>query len=399
MASDRAPMRYTFLSASMEPWESPWLLHQPIMQLFARLHNVLYLMDEPSLDQVLRDLRGRSLPPAGLRVAAPGIHELRPSKLFPRVYFSRRVNEWSASMRALQARRTVKRLGWGNPILYMWQPRFKDLIGRLGERLSVFHTHDYYPGFLPEGSRARAEMEVLYDQALRASDVVIACGQALFDDAVEARGGPSGVHLIENGVFFDVLRGGVDKVRPVELEGLPRPIAAYVGRINNTVNLRALGDIARARPKWTVAVIGPRTGWSSAREDEFRKLLSLPNVRYVEGRPASEIGAYLNAIDVGLISYENDGIKDFRFPLKMVEYFAFGKPVVSVELSSIRRFEPLVRMVKSDDEWVGAIEDALAGDTAERRAARVAAARGMDWSEKANAILALIGEALAARGR
>jgi glycosyltransferase involved in cell wall biosynthesis len=242
-------------------------------------------------------------------------------------------------------------------------------------------------------------MEVMYDEAIRASDIVIACGQALFDDAVEARGSADGVHLIENGVFFDVLRGGADKVVPRELQGLPHPIVAYVGRINKTVDLETLGNIARARPGWSVVVMGPKVGWTEKYEETFRRLLSLPNFRYVEGRPASEIGAYLNAIDVGLISYANDGIKDFRFPLKMVEYFSFGKPVVSVDLSSIQRFVPLVRMVKTEAEWVPAIEEALASDSAERRAARIDAARSMDWSEKAREILGLIDRALAQRGR
>ncbi len=381
---------YTFLSCSIEPWDSPWLLHQPVMSEFAKKNRVMYVLPEPTLDQVRQNLKKPCLPPSGLSHVAPKIAEFRTSQLFPRIFLSEALDRMSLSMRTREVRSTLKGLKWDNPILYMWQPRFKELIGRLGERLSVFHSHDYYPGFLPEGSKERLAMEALYDEALRASDVVVACGQALFDDAAEARGGTSGVHLVENGVFFELLRGSVGKVVPKEFEGLKGPIVAYVGRINKTVNFRVLESIARARPSWSVVVMGPRTGWGEKREEEFRRLVSIPNVRYVEGRPASEIGAYLEAIDVGLISYENDGIKDFRFPLKMVEYFSFGKPVVSVNLSSIQKFEPLVRMVDDEADWVPAIEEALDTDTEERRARRISQARSMDWSQKALEILGII---------
>jgi len=380
----------TIICASVEPFNSPWLLHQPLNIHYSKDHPVMYVMDEPSLDQVIRSESRRQLPPSGFTKEADNIFQLRTSWLFPRFFFSKVVDDLSLRFRAWQIRRTVKKQGWDNSILYFWQPRFRELIGRVGARLTVFHSHDYYPGFLPEGTQARKDMEVLYDQAMRDSDVVVACGKLLYDDAVEARGGPEGVHLVENGVSFDLLTSSAGKGLPKEFEGLQRPIVAYIGRINKTVNLRILAEIAVARPNWTVVVMGPRTGWSDSQEKAFKRLSALPNFRYVEGKPMNGLGAYMSAIDVGLISYENDGIMDFRFPLKMVEYFAFGLPVVSVKLPSIERFKPLVRMVESDAEWVPAIEAALAENNPEFRTKRIAISKSMDWSEKAREVIEII---------
>lgn len=378
----------TFVSCTIERWDSPWLTHQPIMSAFAEENHVLYVLPEPSVDEVLAHARHPFLPPSGLERQRENVYELVPSKWWPRVYRSDRAERFFRQRRAAEIDRAVGRLGWHHPVLYLWNPRFHDLIGRVTSELNVFHVHDYYPGFCAPGTAERRAVEQAYHETLRRSDLVVVCGEALLAD-VRARG-LTNVLLVENGVAFQRLRNGAGTEAPPELAGLPRPIVAYVGRINNTVDFGALARIADQRPGWSLVVLGPRSVSTDANERKFRAYLERPNAHYIGGRNAEDLGRYLNAIDVGLIAYERDGIFAHRFPLKMIEYFALGKPVVSVDIPAVRKFAPLARVVSGESEWVPAIEAALKDDNATVREQRVDEARARDWQRQAALILQAI---------
>lgn len=379
---------FTFISCTVERWKSPWLAHQPVMSALSDNHHVLYVLKEPSVDDVLNNLRRRHLPPSGIEKQKSNVYELIPSKFWPRLYASRWADDFFLGRRGAEIDRHLDRLRWDNRILYLWNPHFWRLAGRVRSRLNVFHVHDYYPGFYPAGSAVRIEAERDYQAAIAASDLIVACGESLRDDVIK-RGGKN-VQLVENGVEFMRLREGVGADLPPEFAGLRRPIVAYVGRINSTVDFGALSSIAGERPDWSVVVLGPKTGWLEANEQRFQSFLRHPNARYVEGKSIGEIGRYINAIDVGLISYQRDGISDHRFPLKMIEYFALGKPVVSIDIPAARQFAPLVETVEGDDQWVPAIEHALKADQSSWKIQRIQAAKERDWHHQSESILQAI---------
>ena len=261
------------------------------------------------------------------------------------------------------------------------------------EDLSVFHMHDYYPGFAKKGSLEYFRILDNFKRAILSADLIIACSEALLEEARAL--GRTDAKLVDNGVDYDKVVSGLGAPIPFELAGLPRPIVGHIGRINRKLEMDAISRMARERPDWSVVLIGPRTGWPDEYERRFQALLTIPNVHYLDGRGWDELPAYFNALDVGLMAYYTEGTwMAYGSPLKVWEYFSIGKPVVSADVLTLRKYPGLLHLVPSGGDWSGAVEAAIKGDTAELRQQRQALARQHGWDSRAQLIEEFISDAL-----
>lgn len=83
--------------------------------------------------------------------------------------------------------------------------------------------------------------------------------------------------------------------------------------------------------------------------------------------------------------------------LKLYEYLACGRPIVSWDNPTARRFEPFVRIAADPADFMKGITASLTeGPDASR--ARVAAAREHSWQRRAAVLRHVIGEYLSAEG-
>lgn len=391
--------RLTFINCSLESYENPWLSHQQIMSRLAKRHSVMYVTRESSLDDARAALSGGKSMRSKLRFLGPGLHEFRPTALLPRFYFSEGLDRLSSKLRAVTIKRAARQVGGrGRPVLYFWNPHFADLVGKTNEALSVFHMHDYYPGFARKGTAEHARILDDLKTSLDRADVVIACSEALLQEARAF--GRKDAKLVENGVDYNVVAGGAAMAVPPEMARLPRPIVGHIGRINRKLDMDAVSRIASERPTWSVVLMGPRTGWPDEYERRFQNLLARPNVHYIEGRGWDDLPAYISALDVGLMAYRTEGTwMAYGFPLKLWEYFSAGKAVVGADVLSLRKFSDLLELVPSGEDWVEAVQRAIDGDNAQKRHDRAALSKTYDWDARATLIEGIIGEALAAKSR
>jgi glycosyltransferase involved in cell wall biosynthesis len=401
LTQNPAPMseRLTFINCSLESFEGPWLSHQQIMSRLARRHAVMYVARENTLDGARSILAGGKSLRSKTRFLAENVNEFRPTALLPRVFFSGALDALSTRLRGQSIRRAARRAGGERrSVLYFWNPHFVDLVGKVGESLSVFHMHDYHPGFAKEGTLEHAKVVDQFKKSLDRADLVVACSEALLHEA--RAHGRRDARLVENGVDFNTVAGGAAMKVPAELARLPRPIVGHIGRINRKLDMDAIGRIAAERPSWSVVLMGPRTGWPEEYERRFQALLALPNVHYVAGHGWDDLPAYFNAIDVGLMAYRTEGTwMAYGFPLKLWEYFSLGKAVVGSDVRSLRKFSSLLELVTAGEDWVAAVQRAIEQDSEEKRGERADLARRYDWDGRATLIEGLIGEALAAKSR
>ena len=82
----------------------------------------------------------------------------------------------------------------------------------------------------------------------------------------------------------------------------------------------------------------------------------------------------------------------------MFEYFAVGKPALCVDLVSVRKYSPPLTIVGDGEDWVDAIEAALAADSPELRRRRMALAGENSWERRCDDIRRYVGEALSRDG-
>jgi glycosyltransferase involved in cell wall biosynthesis len=146
--------------------------------------------------------------------------------------------------------------------------------------------------------------------------------------------------------------------------------------LRSWVDVELIAHVARARPQWTIALIGQAL-------DDMSALSGLRNVHLLGQRRHGELPAYCKGFAVGLIPYRIDERMTFVNPLKLREYLSAGLPVVSTAVPEVARYVSHgVTIASTGDEWVAAIERALATDSANARAARSAAMISETWQAR-----------------
>ena len=170
----------------------------------------------------------------------------------------------------------------------------------------------------------------------------------------------------------------------------PRPILLYIGAISEWTDFAAFQEVAMKHPDKTIILIGPAV---PAVRPQMDKLLAAPNVQHLGVVKHDELPAYLAAADVCLIPLLKNDLTRFLNPNKLYEYFAAGKPVVSMALSpDLIAMRDHVFLAEEAAEFAAQIEPALAtGATLAEQRRNLAVEN--DWQEKANQMVALIQQA------
>jgi hypothetical protein len=152
-----------------------------------------------------------------------------------------------------------------------------------------------------------------------------------------------------------------------------------VGSLQYWIDFDLLRHVAASRPRWSFVLIGPR-----GRLADVHKVEGLPNVHLLGRRPYGDLPGYLRGFDACLNPYVLDEVARHASPLKLYEYLAAGRPVVSVDMPEARRFEAVVAIGRTPDEILRRLDEAVAPVTQDpaRVAARVASVAVQSWDQR-----------------
>jgi glycosyltransferase involved in cell wall biosynthesis len=309
---------------------------------------------------------------------------------FPHSATARVVNRQvlRATIRLLRARLEIDEFQ-----LWTFLPNVADYVGTLGERGAVYYCVDEWSmfGYLDRAQTVAAERRLL-DKV----DVVFAINRALADAkrAVNPRTFES-PHGVDHALFASALD---DRTRiPADLAALPPPRLGFYGTLRDWIDFPLIAEVARARPHWSIALIGQVLC-------DVSPIRDLPNVHLLGQKPHHELPAYCKGFDVGLIPYRIDERMQFVNPLKLREYLSAGVPVVSTPVPEVVRYAELAHVARTGSEFVAAIEAALhdsAGNgwsaAVARQTSRAARSRAMideTWSARVANVAAKVDEIL-----
>lgn len=282
-----------------------------------------------------------------------------------------------------------------------------------GERLIVWLSHPLHAGALrafPQRELAcydwtddwaafdilpvedPAEIVALNDGILQEVDLVFAVSAELERRATAVN---PHTHRAPNATDLDKL-GGAAADGPVaaELAELPRPIIGYVGQVADKMDYELIGQVARARPDWNLVFVGPV--WSSKRA-RTEALEALGNVHFLGARPFDTLVTYLRGFDVCTLPHAISPLTRSMDPIKLYDYLATGKPVVSTPVAGVERFTDVVRVADGPEAFLVALEAALSEDGA-LTAQRLAYAQANTWLTRAQEMWEIVQSVLAERG-
>ena len=116
----------------------------------------------------------------------------------------------------------------------------------------------------------------------------------------------------------------------------------------------------------------------------WRRLNVEPNVHFLSSKPHEMVPRYIGSMDVNVMCYRlaDDLWVEAIYPLKLHEYLAAGRPVVSADVPSIRPFGMWSRSRTTPQQWENAIEIALTSGEPGSTAARRAVAAANSWTAR-----------------
>ncbi len=262
-------------------------------------------------------------------------------------------------------RRVLRRLPGERLIVWLSHPLHADALDAFpGRTLACYDWTDDWAAFDILPVEDPMEIVVLNDRLLREVDLIFAVSAEL-----ERRAAMVNPHTYRapNATDPEKLGQAVGEGPPAaELIGLPRPIIGYVGQVADKMDYELIGQVARARPDWSFVFVGPV--WSSKRE-QVASLKELGNVHFLGVRPFEQLVPYLRGFDVCTLPHAVTPLTRSMDPIKLYDYLAAGKPIVSTPVAGVERFADVVRVAAGPADFVAALEAARSenGSLAERR--------------------------------
>ncbi|HKP09127.1 MAG TPA: glycosyltransferase, partial [Gaiella sp.] len=296
-------------------------------------------------------------------------------------------NRINSRLTGARIRRAARGLD-GPKILWLYDPTAFELVGRVGEDMTVYDVVDDYAEQVGPDARRRRFVAAADEAAASRSQVVFATTNGLYERQV-ARNPET--HLVRNGADFAHF-SHTNGTAP-EVGALSGPVIGFAGNLTaEKVDLDLLEAAARMRPDWSFVLVGPPA--ENARAG-LRRLEGLGNVHVLGFRPYDELPAYVSGFSVGVIPYRSTAYTRNCSPLKVFEYLAAGKAVVASGVPELGGMEPDVALADGAEAFVAAVESALAADSSDAVERRRQLAEKNTWDARTERLLGLVGGRLA----
>jgi glycosyltransferase involved in cell wall biosynthesis len=298
--------------------------------------------------------------------------DVAPRVLNPRMWpwvssaFARGLNRRLLAKQLLPAIRALP----AAPVAVTALPIVADLIGVLPVARWVYYCVDdlsLWPGL--DGVALRR----LEDHLVGRVDEIVAVSEPLRDRLAAATGRP--VRLLTHGV--DLEHWSNDSVASIPaLDGLERPLMVFWGVVDRRMDVEFVRRLAADLDRGTIVLVGPHN-------DPDPALLRLPRVTSTGPLPFEHLSRLAREATVLIMPYADLPVTRAMQPLKLKEYLATGKPVVTRALPATHAWADALDSADTPEAFSAVVRQRLATSLpADHRAAR-ARLSGESWAAKA----------------
>lgn len=239
----------------------------------------------------------------------------------------------------------------------------------------LYEVYDEYTMDFATG-KVNVEIEKLEKQVLEEASYVFFTSKPL-QERKKAHIKPDLSCVISNGVVFDLFhKYRIDNEEPSN----KRRSVGYLGNLSNFFNWRLVLEICKERADIDFFFHGQLELKSDEEKMLQNQIESLPNT-YFSGRVTREQGAAaINCYDVLIIPFVINDAMHAVNPLKLWEYFATGKPVISSPMDAIQLREPTLYVAETKEDWLKHLDSALAEKfNAPVKSHRIQLAKEVSW--------------------
>jgi glycosyltransferase involved in cell wall biosynthesis len=376
--------RYGIVVFSHLRWGFVWQRPQQFLSRFARRHRVLFV-EEPMFD-----------------VAEGGEARVEYHRVMPNVVVAcphvpgswNRNPNLPGKLREF-TRQAIKEMNddgsFDRPLMWYYSPMDSAWsLGHFENRGVVYDCMDELSQFTG-APRALVMNEA---RLMEYADVVFTGGYNL---GAKKKQQHDNVHIFGCGVEFEHFSQAQNPntAIPPDVDFIARPILGFFGVVDERVDYGLLGEVARLRPDWSIAMVGPVV------KVDPNLLPHSPNLFWLGGRDYQVLPNYVKAFDICMMPFALNAATEFINPTKGLEYMATGRPIVSTHVKDVvRQWSDICHLTKNDPiEFVKVVDRILTEPDPERVRRGVELAKNNSWENTVKTMQGLIKEAITKQER
>lgn len=275
----------------------------------------------------------------------------------------------------LQVLFTSRKIGIHIPIVWVVCPAACDTAIKMRKSALVYQRTDLYEEF-PNVDYVTIRD---YDRKLKENaDLTLFVNRRLYIEESEQC---KRALYLDHGVDYDMFAIEKKTAWPLDVDGIKKPLIGYFGTIDgHTVDIRFLEELVELLPNMSFVFVGDVSSPCSL-------LKSKKNVWMLGQKPYMQIPDYGSCFDVCIMAWRQTRWIESCNPIKLKEYLALGKPVVSTPFTELENYQDVVYEAATPKEFVECIKRALAEDSPERIVARRKKVQTSTWDSKAELVL------------
>ncbi len=384
-------------------WEMPWRGRSLIQALSDELPNSKILCIENPIDLVVSLIKhspqflSRIYTGNAVRRVRKNLYVYRPW-IFLNVHIASKfllIQKLNLKWIRLQLDNVVKRNNFRTNSLITWfaDPFQEDYLRVLDGKLKVFDCYDDYAA--QSNSiyfRTKKELIEKEKRILQHVDLTFVISDLLYENKQpHARA----IHVIPNAVdathFGQVRKQST--VTAEDIKYIPHPIIGFHGNLSDRIDIDLLKWLAERKKEWSFVLVGGKDE-NMKNKRILIEFAEKKNVYLLGNKPYEDLPGYLKAFDVCLIPFREDDLFSLSCsPLKLYEYLATGKPIVSTNLPGVPSFNSLIRIAGSKQGFEQHIKGALR-EKPELHEKRIKIAENHSWKNRANKVKDTLEEVL-----
>jgi glycosyltransferase involved in cell wall biosynthesis len=364
-----------------------------IMRRLAKYNNVLFInslgirfpslnKDKNALKKIFRKLCSIA---RFLRKTDDGMYVFSPLSLpFLKSKLCRRLNAFSL---LFQIKLIMVLIGLKKPIFYVGCVPAFEIVKKLNRQYLIYERTDLFeemPG------TDKNYISSLDRELAESADLVLYVNRALCEEGVKKNRNSM---LIGHGVDFEVFVNAEESTFiPEDIADIPKPIVGFFGEISTkTSDFTLLEHIARQLPEMSLVLVGPIS-------TDVSVLRAYKNIYFLGQKKYEEIPHYGKVFDVAIMPWNKNKWIEFCNPVKVKEYLALGKPVVSTYYPEIEPYSDIVYVARNYEQFISYIRAAVEENDIGLRLSRRKRVKYETWDIKVEQIKAFIDKGLDSSG-
>jgi len=294
--------------------------------------------------------------------------------------YSTALSCFSESLAMKDLAQALQKLNLKNIVVWSYLPIFGKCLEVVPSRLKVFDAvdnwlnHSAYQKILPR-------LKKNYAAIGQTADLIFTTSQDMVD-FFEHR---PDCYYLPNGIRWHHFKD-LPKLVGRDIATLPKPVIGYVGIIQqDRIDLDLIAYLAETNPKKSFAFVGPV--WPNFKKRVKEKLGQLNNVYWLGRKHYWEVPAYISKFDVAIVPHLVNEFGKHTSLLKVLEYLACGKPVVSTPTAGTGAFKTVIKLADTPVKFNQALLDALESNTERDQERRRHTAAQHTWAKRAQFML------------